>query len=35
VLLGDFLNNFEVVPVAPFVFGVTFVFLNSTCAVLL
>ena len=35
VLLGDFLNDFEMVPFAPFVFGVTLVFLYSTCAVLL
>jgi hypothetical protein len=26
VLLGDFLNDFEMVPVAPFLFDVTFVF---------
>jgi len=29
VLLGDFLNVFEKVPFAPFVFGVTFVFYIS------
>jgi hypothetical protein len=33
VLLGDFLNDFEMVPVVPFVFGVTFVFyiLHALC----
>ena len=35
VLLADFLNGFEMVPVAPFVIGITFVFLHSTCAVFL
>jgi hypothetical protein len=38
VLLGDFLDDIQMVPVAPFVFDVTFVvlfFLHSTRAVFL
>jgi hypothetical protein len=33
VLLGDFLNDFQMVPVAPFVFDVTFVvyILHALC----
>ena len=35
MLLTYFLNDFEVVPVAPIITGITFVFLHSTCAVFL
>jgi len=35
MLITYFLNNFEIVPVAPIITGITFVFLHSTCAVFL
>ena len=35
VLLGYFLNGFEMVPVAPVIIGITFVFNHSTCALFL
>jgi len=35
VLLTYFLNDYEIVPVAPIITGITFVFLHSTCAVFL
>jgi len=35
MLLTFFLNDFEIVPVAPIITGITFFFLHSTCAVFL
>ena len=35
MLLTYFLNDFKIVPVAPIITGVSFVFLHSTCAVFL
>jgi hypothetical protein len=35
MLLTYFMNDFEMVPVAPIITGITLVFLHSTCAVFL
>jgi len=35
MLLTYFLNDSEIVPVAPIITGITFLFLHSTCAVFL
>jgi hypothetical protein len=35
MLLTYFLNDFEIVPFAPIITGITFVFSHSTCTVFL